>query len=67
MSTQRIRSVSAVLMTGASIGACAIVTSATAATGRRAATHAVATSGPSVKRINLNGYVLVTSYSLGRN
>lgn len=67
MSTQRLRSVSVVLLAGASIGACAMVTSATAATGPRVATHAVTSGGPSVKRFNLNGYVLVTSYSLGRN
>lgn len=67
MSTQRLRSVSVVLLAGASIGACSMVTSATAATGPRAATHAVTSGGPSVKRFNLNGYVLVTSYSLGRN
>jgi hypothetical protein len=43
------------------------VTSATAAAGPRAAGHAVKAGGPSVKRFDLNGYVLVTSYSLGRN
>jgi len=67
VSTQRLRSVSAVLLTGASIGTGVAVTSATAATGPRAAGHAVTAGAPSVKRFNLNGYVLVTSYSLGRN
>jgi hypothetical protein len=67
VSTQRLRSVSVVLLTGASIGAGVAVTSATAAAGPRAASHAVTAAGPSVKRFNLNGYVLVTSYSLGRN
>jgi hypothetical protein len=64
----RVRSVSAVLLAGASIGVYAAVTSAAASAG---AGHAVrahsAKAGPSVKRFNLNGYVIDTDYSLGRN
>lgn len=66
--TMRVRSASAVLLAGASIGVYAAVTSATASAG---ASHAVpahsAKAGPSVKRFNLNGYVIDTDYSLGRN
>jgi hypothetical protein len=57
-----------VLLAGASIGVYAAVTSAAASAG---AGHAVrahsAKAGPSVKRFNLNGYVIDTDYSLGRN
>jgi hypothetical protein len=67
-STLRVRSVAAVLLAGASIGVYAAVTSAVASAG---AGHAVrahsAKAGPSVKRFNLNGYVIDTDYSLGRN
>ena len=34
---------------------------------RRAPAHAAKTGGPSVKRFNLNGYVINADYSLGRN
>ena len=66
---KRLRVASAVLVAGASIGGYAAVTGASAAAG---ATHAAApratkAGGPSVKRFNLNGYVINTDYSLGRN
>jgi hypothetical protein len=67
-SSIRVRSASALLLAGASIGVYAAVTSAAASAG---AGHAVrahsAKAGPSVKRFNLNGYVIDTDYSLGRN
>jgi len=63
-----VRSAPAVLLASASIGVYAAVTSAVASAG---AGHAVrahsAKAGPSVKRFDLNGYVLDTDYSLGRN
>jgi len=62
-SSKRLRFASAVLVAGASIGAYAAVTAATAAAGP---SHA-AKAAPSVKTFNLNGYVLDTAYSLGRN
>jgi hypothetical protein len=64
-----IRFASAVLVTGASIGVYAAVTSATAAAGATgaAAPRAAIAGGPSVKRVNLNGYVINADYSLGRN
>ena len=58
-----LRFAAAVLAAGASIGAYAAVTAATAAAGPA---HA-AKAAPSVKRFNLNGYVINTDYSLGRN
>ena len=61
--TRRLRVASAVLVAGASIGAYAAVTAATAAAGPA---H-VAKTAPSIKRFNLNGYVINTDYSLGRN
>jgi hypothetical protein len=67
-STIRVRLASAVLLAGCSIGLYAALTSATASAGAGhvAAAHA-AKAGPSVKRFDLSGYVLVTDYSLGRN
>ncbi len=62
-STKRLRVASAVLVAGASIGAYAAVTAATAAAGPA---HG-AKPAPSIKRFNLNGYVINTDYSLGRN
>jgi hypothetical protein len=66
--TMRGRAAAAVLLAGSSIGVYAAVTSATASAG---AGHVVrahsAKAGPSVKRFNLNGYVIDTDYSLGRN
>ena len=59
----RLRVALAVLVATASIGGYAAVTAATATAG---AGHA-ANSGPSVKRFNLNGYVINADYSLGRN
>ncbi len=61
--TRRLRVASAVLVAGASIGAYAAVTAATAAAGPA---H-VAKTAPSIKRFNLSGYVINTDYSLGRN
>jgi hypothetical protein len=61
---KRLRFASAVLVAAASIGVYAAVTAATA-TARPA--HAAKTGGPSVKRFNLNGYVINADYSLGRN
>jgi hypothetical protein len=58
-----LRFASAVLVAGASIGGYAAVTAATAAAGPA---HAAKTA-PSIKRFNLNGYVINTAYSLGRN
>jgi hypothetical protein len=52
-----------VLVAATSVGAYAAITAATATAG---AGHA-AKSGPSVKRFNLNGYVINADYSLGRN
>src|SRR5436305_6938916 len=67
VSATRVRLASAVLLAAASIAAYAAFTSATAA-GAAHATHAKsAKAGPSVKRFDLNGYVIVTDYSLGRN
>jgi hypothetical protein len=77
---KRLRSASAVLMAGASIGAYVAVSAATADAGphhgARAhhgakAHHATRRhgrkSGRSVQRFDLNGYVIVAGYSLGRN
>jgi hypothetical protein len=59
---------SALLLAGASIAVCAALTSATASAGAGHAVRAhAASTGPSVKRFDLSGYVLVTDYSLGRN
>jgi hypothetical protein len=59
----------AVLLASVSIGAYAVVASATAAAGPRHAGQAAGAkaSGPSVKRFDLSGYVIDTDYSLGRN
>jgi hypothetical protein len=54
---------SAVLITAVSVGAYAAVTAASA-TARPAR---AAAGGPSVKRFNLNGYVINADYTLGRN
>jgi hypothetical protein len=61
--TKRLRVASAALVAGASIGAYAAVPAATAA---GVPAHAAKTA-PSIKRFNLNGYVINTAYSLGRN
>jgi hypothetical protein len=67
-SPKRARLTSAVLIASASIGAYAAVTGATAAAGSRHTAHArSAAARPSVKRFDLNGYAIVTSYTLGRN
>jgi hypothetical protein len=62
-SIKRLRFASAVLVAAASIGAYAAISAATAAAGPA---HA-AKAAPSIKRFNLNGYVINTAYSLGRN
>ena len=66
--TMRLRSASAVLLAGASIGVYAAMTSAAASAGPSHAVRAhSAKAGPSVKRFDLKGYVIDTDYSLGRN
>jgi hypothetical protein len=62
-SIKRLRFASSVLVTAASIGAYAAISAATAAAGPAHAAKAT----PSIKRFNLNGYVINTAYSLGRN
>ncbi len=69
-STKRARLASAVLLAGASIGAYAALAGATAAAGSghvAAKARTAKAGGPSVKRFDLNGYVIDTDYSLGRN
>jgi hypothetical protein len=70
-SSKRVRLASAVLLAGASIGTYAAVTGVAAASGAAHATagqaHSAKAAGPSVKRFDLNGYVIDTDYSLGRN
>jgi hypothetical protein len=69
-STKRVRLASAVLLAGASISCYAAVAGATATarTSHAAAkAHGGKAGGPSVKRFDLNGYVIDTDYSLGRN
>jgi hypothetical protein len=68
-STTRVRLVCALLLAGGSIAAYAALTSATASAGtaRIRAAHGAKAAGPSVKRFDLSGYVIVTDYSLGRN
>jgi hypothetical protein len=67
-STTRLRLASAVLLAGASIGLYAAVTSAAASAGpSHHAARGAKAGGPSVKRFDLSGYVIVTDYSLGRN
>jgi hypothetical protein len=66
--TMRMRAASAVLLAGASLGVYAAVTSAAASAGPSHAVRAhSANPRPSVKRFDLNGYVIDTDYSLGRN
>ena len=67
--TMRVRSLSAVLLAVASGGIYAALTSAAASAGagHAASAHSAKATGPSVKRFNLNGYVIDTDYSLGRN
>src|SRR5437763_4586741 len=67
--TTRLRVASAVLLAGGSIGAYAALTSATASAGAAhgATAHQAKAAGPSVKRFDLSGYVIVADYSLGRN
>jgi hypothetical protein len=72
---KRLRLASAVLLAGASIGGYVAVTAASADAGSHhnakshhgaKRTHAKK-SGPSVQRFDLDGYVIVARYSLGRN
>ena|SRR5438105_4326664 len=67
--TSRIRLVSAVLLAGASIGVYAAVVSSSASAGSRheGGSRIEERGRPSVTRFDLNGYVIVTSYTLGRN
>jgi hypothetical protein len=78
--TRRVRFASAVLLAGTSIGIYAAVTSAAVSAGpghgrlsrsehfdHGRGSQAGAPRGPSVTRFDLNGYVLVTDYTLGRN
>ncbi len=60
------RSASAVLAAAAAIGTFAAVTSATAAGAGRAAPARSASAG-GIKTFNLNGYVVDTAYTQGRN
>jgi hypothetical protein len=68
-SAKRARLAFYALAVSASIGAYAAVTSAAATTVSRLAApgRSARAGGPSVKRFDLNGYVIVTGYSLGRN
>src|SRR5437763_7628119 len=66
VSATRVRLASAARLSVGSIGAYAAITSATASAGTASANGGKA-GGPSVKRFDLNGYVLDTDYSLGRN
>jgi hypothetical protein len=63
MRSTKLRFASAVVVAAASIGAYAAITAATAAAGPSRGAKAA----PSIKTFNLNGYVLDTAYSLGRN
>ena len=74
--TRRIRFASAVLLAGASVGTYAAVSSAIATAGsdqggpklhRHDGREGPKHGGPSVTRFDLNGYVLDTNYTLGRN
>ena len=63
MRSTKSRLAAAVVVAATSIGAYAAIAAATATAGPA---HA-AKAAPSIKRFNLNGYVLDTAYSLGRN
>lgn len=68
LSARRARLAGALLLAGAPIGTYAALASAQAAAGSdHASAPASARFGPSIKRFDLNGYVIVTAYSLGRN
>lgn len=69
VAVKRARVTSALLLAGASIGICAAPSAATAAGAIHLAgpPKPAKPGGPSVKRFDLNGYVIVTDYSLGRN
>jgi hypothetical protein len=68
-SNRGLRLVSGALLATASIGSYAVLTSATAAAGpaRAGTARSAKAGGPSVKRFDLSGYVIVTGYTLGRN
>ncbi len=64
----RLPLIAALLLASASFAGYGAAGSATAAGGaRQAGKAASAGSGPSIKRFDLGGYVIVTAYSLGRN
>ena len=67
MRSLKLRFASAVLVAGASIGVSAAMTAASATAGSAHAKARAAKAGPSITRFNLNGYVINTDYSLGRN
>ncbi|MBV8712672.1 MAG: hypothetical protein JOY56_12880 [Solirubrobacterales bacterium] len=69
VSATRLRLSTAVLLAGASIGTYAALTGATAAGSTHPAgqPNTAKAGRPSVKRFDLNGYVIITAYSLGRN
>jgi hypothetical protein len=68
-SVRRFRWASLVIAATASVGFGAAVATATAAAapGQSARRTGASAGGPSVKLFNLNGYVIVTNYTLGRN
>ena len=69
-SSKRTRLACAMALASGSIGAYAVVASVSRAAGSshaRSAARTAKAGGPSVKRFDLNGYVLDTAYSLGRN
>ena len=68
-SAKGVRLGSMVLLAGASIGVYAAVvsTTATAGSGHAAKARIAGSGGSSIKRFNLNGYVITTAYSRGRN
>jgi hypothetical protein len=60
---KRVRLASALLLAAVSIGAYGAMSGTAAIAGP----HKASAPGPSVKRFDLSGYVIVTDYSLGRN
>ncbi|MBV9415737.1 MAG: hypothetical protein JO363_12220 [Solirubrobacterales bacterium] len=70
VSATRLRLSTAVLLAGASIGTYVALSAPTASAGPGHAAgqaQSAKAGGPSVKRFDLNGYVIDTDYSLGRN
>ncbi len=64
---KRIRMATALLLAGGSVGVYAAATAATTAAAGTRTAAAAAKAAPKVKQFDLNGYVVVTSYSRGRN